>query len=104
LNPPNGMPDSYAPGTVGVALEAATNIALWAQLGINTGIRKKVRARQQAIREKVEAILQHLEFSETNCPDAQKQLAEIIGEKASGECMDLWRSSHSLASIPANGS
>ncbi len=103
LNPPDGVQDSYAPGIVGVVLEGATNLALLAQLGINRGIRNKVRARQQAIRDKVEAILHHLEFSETNCPDAQKQLSEIIGDKAAAECMDLWRSSHALASVPVTG-
>lgn len=103
LNPPDGVPDSYAPGIVGVVLEGATNLALLAQLGINRGVRNKVKARQRAIRDKVEGILHHLEFSETNCPDARQQLTEIIGDKAAGECMDLWRSSHTLASVPAPG-
>ena len=103
LNPPDGLPDSYAPGIVGLALEGATNVALWTKLGLNAGVRRKVRARQLAIRQRVESILHHLEFSETNCPDAQKQLAELIGEKAASECIDLWHSSHALASAPGAG-
>jgi hypothetical protein len=40
----------------------------------------------------------HLEFSETNCPDAQSQLGEIIGARAASDCIQLWRSSHATAS------
>lgn len=98
LNPPDGQPDSYAPGYIGLALEGAVGVALLARLGLNAGVRRKIRGRQLAIRQRVEAILHHLEFSETNCPDAQKELAEIIGDKAAAECIDLWRSSHAIAS------
>jgi hypothetical protein len=104
LNPPDGVQDSYAPGSVGVALETVTNVALIARLGLSYGLRKKVRQRQTEIRSKVESILQHLEYSQSNCPDARKQLTELIGEKAADECLSLWQSSHALASVPAAGS
>jgi hypothetical protein len=94
LNPPDGVPDSYIPGTIGLALEGATNLALWTRVGINASLHKKTKARQLAIRQRVESVLQHLEFSGANCPEAQKQLADIIGENAANECIDLWRSSH----------
>lgn len=100
LNPPDGVEDSYAPGTVGVALEGITNLALVARIGLNYRINKKVRARQAAIRRNIETVLEHLECSATNCPDAQKQLAQYIGDKAAAECIDLWQSSHGVASVP----
>ena len=103
LNPPDGIPDSYAPGIVGLALIGATNMALWTRFGLNGGLRRKIRARQLAISQRVESILHHLEFSETNCPDAQKELAEIIGERAASECIVLWCSSHAVASVPPAG-
>lgn len=102
LNPPDGMLENYTPGIIGIALEGATNVALWTRLGLNAGLHKKVKARQFAIRQKVEGILHHLEFSQTNCPEARKELAQIIGEKAATECIDLWRSSHRLASTDRN--
>jgi len=104
LNPPDGVQDSYAPGTIGVALETVTNVALWARLGLTSGLRKKIRQRQTAVAQEVEAILQHLEYSQSNCPDVKKQLIELIGEKAADECLSLWKSSHALASAPTAGS
>jgi len=103
LNPPDGIPDSYAPGIVGLALIGATNIAFWTRFGLNAGLRRKIRARQLVIRQRVESILHHLEVSATNCSEARKELAEIVGEKAASECIDLWTSSHAVASAPDAG-
>jgi hypothetical protein len=94
LNPPDGVADSYIPGTIGLVLESAINVALWTRLGLGAHFHKKIKTRQLAIRQNVEDILHHLEFSDANCPEAQKQLTEIIGENAASECIDLWRSSH----------
>lgn len=103
LNPPDGMPDSYVPGIAGVALEGVTGVALLARFGMNAGLRKKIRARQKQIRAQIEVLLQHLEFSQTSCPEAKKELTQYIGEKAAGECVDLWFSSHTVASLPQAG-
>jgi hypothetical protein len=100
LNPPDGLRDSYAPGIAGLALIGMTNIAIISRTGLNFGLRKKIRARQMAIRQRVETILNHLEYSEASCPEAQKELAEIIGDKAAEECIHSWTTSHAVAAVP----
>ena len=39
-------------------------------------------ARQLVIRNQVETILNHLEYLEAACPEAQADLVQIIGERA----------------------
>lgn len=99
LNPPPGIEDSYGPGTVGLALDGVTNIVFGTRAVINYRYHKKIKARQLVVRQHVEQILQHLEFSKTDCSEAQADLATLIGERASKECLQLWQSSH-LAAVP----
>ena len=99
LNPSDGMPDSYAPGITGLALEAGVLMVLAGGPLVQHKFRKQLKTRELAIRREVEAILQHLEFSRTNCEEAQKQLAALIGDRGARECIQLWQSSHQLASL-----
>lgn len=47
----------------------------------------------------MESILNHLEHSEAACPDAQIDLADIVGERAASDCIKLWQSSHTTAAL-----
>lgn len=102
LNPPAGISDSYLPGSIGLGLSGLINIFFDGNILVNWRLKSKIKARQIAIREHVEAILTHLEFSETNCPQAQSDLSEIIGQRAATDCIQLWRSSHATASVMKN--
>jgi len=97
LNPPAGQSDSYLPGSLGLGLSGVVNIGLNAQSLVNWRLTHKIRQRQAAVRLRVENILHHLEFSESSCPQAQSDLAEIIGPRAASDCIKLWQSSHALA-------
>jgi len=97
LNPPDGVPDSYAPGIVGLGLEAAVLMIFAGGPLVQHKYRKALKARQLAIRQEVEQILQHLEYSKTECSDAQKELANLVGDRGAQECVQLWQSSHRLA-------
>ena len=94
LNPDQGN-DSYLPGGLGLGLSGILNIALDGSMLINWRIKKKIKARQLVINEKVETLLNHLEYSDAYCPDAQRDLAEIIGTQGAADCLKLWRLSHS---------
>lgn len=100
LNPPDGHEDSYGPGCVGLALDAVTNITFGARTVVGHHYRKMMKARQLEVRQRVERLVEHLEYSKTDCSEAQAELATLIGERASKECLQLWHSSH-LASSPA---
>jgi hypothetical protein len=97
LNPPDDMPDSYVPGSIGLGLDGAINIALTSRILLKHRYHVRMRVRQDELREEVEAILKHLEFSETSCPEAQHDLARIIGDRGAQDCIVLWRSSHVIA-------
>ena len=99
LNPPAGIEDSCVPGSIGLTLDGLTNIVFTGQAVGTFGYRKKMKARQRKIKERVEALLNHLEFSETKCSEAQSELAELIGDRAAQECLQLWQSSHVTAAI-----
>jgi hypothetical protein len=100
LNPPSGIEDSYAPGTAGLALATVTNVVFGARTVVNHGFRKKMKERQLVIRQQVERLLEHLEYSKTDCSEAQGELATLIGERASKECLQLWQSSHLATTEP----
>jgi hypothetical protein len=100
LNPPAGQLDSYLPGSVGLGFDGLTNVVFAGQNILHWAIHKKIIARQREITKAVESVLEHMEYSETECPEAQKQLAELIGERAARDCEKLWRSSHVMASLP----
>jgi len=102
LNPPPPQFDSYLPGSIGLGFSGLTNVVFAGQNVIHWTLKKKIRARQKVLTQEVEAVLHHMEFSETECPEAQKQLAELIGDQAARECEKLWRSSHVMASLPSN--
>jgi hypothetical protein len=102
LNPAPGISDSYLPGGLGLGLSGLINIVFDGNLLVSWRLKSKIKARQIAIRDHVEAILNHLEFSETNCPEAQNELAGIIGPRAASDCIQLWRSSHATASAMKN--
>jgi hypothetical protein len=97
LNPPSGHEDSYGPGIVGTTLSTVTIMTFAARMYFNHKMQKDVQERQIAIRTQVESVLNHLERSDSKCPDAQKDLTELIGERASHEWLQLWQSSHQLA-------
>jgi hypothetical protein len=99
LNPPDGIEDSYVPGSIGLALDALTNIVFTGRTVANFGYKKKLKARQLAIKDHVETLLHHLEFSETKCSEAQTELATLIGDRGAQECLQLWQSSHVNGSI-----
>lgn len=97
LNPDPGMTDSYAPGIVGMSLDASASLIFGGRALFNSRYKKAMRARQVVVRRRVESILDHLEKSETACVQAQSDLSEIIGERAARDCIQLWQSSHALA-------
>jgi hypothetical protein len=94
LNPPAGQSDSYLPGSLGLGLSGLVNVVFDGSNLINWHLGKKIRARQLAVKGRVESILEHLEHSEAACPNAQRDLSEIIGERAASDCIKLWQSSH----------
>jgi hypothetical protein len=103
LNPPVGIEDSYAPGTAGLALATVTNVVFAGRVMAGHGYRKKMKERQLAIRQRVERLLEHLEYSKTDCNEAQAELSTLIGDRASKECLQLWQSSHlAITEPPAN--
>jgi len=101
LNPPDGVKDSYAPLNVGVALSGATMLVMAARLLAGHQLAKHIGQRQIQIRDRVQAILAHLESSQGHCASARTQLQDLIGERACNEWIQLWQSSHQLAD--ANG-
>jgi len=94
INPPAGKPDSSAPLYVGTALSGATLLTFATRLYFGNRYHKKIRAKQLAIKDQVEEILHHLEYSAAKCPEAKEKLTALIGERACGEFMQLWQSSH----------
>ena len=102
LNPPHGQSDSYLPGSLGLGLSGLVNVVFDSSLVVNWHLKKKIKARQLIVRQKVETILNHLEYSEATCPQAKIELAEIIGKRAADDCIQLWRSSHATSSAALN--
>ncbi len=98
LNPHPGHEDSYVPGILGVSLSAATILTFAARTCVNHVLVTQLTNRQIEIREQVETILGHLEHSETKCALAKKQLTDLIGQRACNEWVQLWDSSHQIAS------
>lgn len=97
LNPPDGHLDSYTAGIVGLGLSTMTMILLGGKPLVDLKYKKQFKAHQTEIRNRVEAILQHLEYSETKCSESQKELAELIGDRGAKDCIQLWQSSHQVA-------
>jgi len=100
LNPPAGHEDSYAPLEIGVPLSAVTLLAFMARTYCNHKLEREIVDRQMQIKKRVEGILHHMAHCQAACPDARKQLTELIGERACSEWVELWQSSHQLAMTP----
>src|SRR5262249_37817845 len=94
--------DSRVPGILGLVASGTTIGALVGQVYWNYHYRKKIKARQLAIKKEVEEILDELD-SNTDDTAAQGKLAELIGKRATREFMQLWQSSHVIASRPSTG-
>jgi hypothetical protein len=99
LNPPPGQSDSYLPGGLGVGMSGLVNVAFDVGIAANWHLNKKIKARQLVISQRVESILNHLEKSDAECPNAQADLTEIIGAHAAADCLKLWHSSHTYAAM-----
>jgi len=97
INPSPGHLDSYSPLIIGTALSAATLMVFAARMSLNHKLANQVSNRQFAIKAHVEAILAHMEASGAKCDAAKKELTALIGERACGEWVDLYQSSHQLA-------
>lgn len=101
INPPAGVPDSYAPLELGVALSSATILAFIARTYCNHNLEHHIVLRQLEIKARVESVLSHMEHCQAACPEARKQLIELVGERACREWVQLWQSSHQVAmSVP----
>ena len=90
--------DSPVPGILGITLSGATILTFVGRIYFNHRYNSKMKARQMALKQQIEAILSHLEYSEANCSDMRKELTTLIGQRATGEFLQLWQSSHQLAS------
>jgi hypothetical protein len=97
LNPQPGFEDSYTPGIIGVTLSSATLMTFVARMYFSRKIQTEVRDRQLGLKKRVETVLFHLEHSHADCADAQRELTELIGQRACHEWTQLWQSSHQLA-------
>lgn len=100
LRHPDGVPDSYLPTSLGLGFSGLFNVVFDSGLLFNWRLKSKIKTRLITIRNRVEIILDHLEYSQTACPQAQADLKEIIGERAASDCIQLWQSSHAIASVP----
>ncbi len=87
--------DSYLPGSLGLGLSSLMMLSFDGSMLMGWRLQKKLKVRQLAIKEKVEGLLNHLEFSASACPDAQKDLAEMIGQEGAADCLKLWGLAHS---------
>jgi hypothetical protein len=99
LNPPPPKLDSYQPGAIGVGMSGLTIVTFMGRAVFNNVLSKKMRERQLAIKHKVESILTQLEATHGENPEAQTDLIALIGERATNEWLQLWRSSNVVATM-----
>src|ERR1700729_4308042 len=78
LNPVDPSLDSFVPLIIGTALSSLTIMLIVAKTISNFVLVKQITNRQVAIKNHVEAILAHMESCGGNCPDAKKELTELI--------------------------
>jgi hypothetical protein len=93
LNPDQGN-DSYLPGSIGLGCSSLMTVAFDASILFNWRLSKKIKARQLAIEKHVYSIVDHLEYSQASCPDAQKELTEIIGPQGAADLIKMWQLGH----------
>jgi hypothetical protein len=99
LNPPDPKSDSYLPGAIGIGFSGMTILTFAGRTVLNQVIAKSLRNRQLEIKHQVESILAKIEESHGENPEAQAQLIALIGERASNEWLQLWRSSNVIATV-----
>jgi hypothetical protein len=99
LNPPPPQSDSYLPSALGVGFTGLTIVAFAGRTVLNQVLVKSLRNRQLDIKHRVEAILTKMESSHGDNAEAQSELVALIGERASNEWLQLWRSSNAIATI-----
>lgn len=99
INPPPGLHDSYQPLAIGTGLSGLTLVAFVGRAVLNHCLVKKMRNRQLVIKHQVEAILAQFESSHGDSTETQTELTRLIGERATNEWMQLWRSANVLASV-----
>ena len=99
LNPPDPKSDSYLPGALGVGFSGITILTFAGRTVLNQVIAKGLRKRQLEIKHQVESILAKIEDSHGENPQAQAQLISLIGERATNEWLQLWRSSNVIATV-----
>jgi hypothetical protein len=99
LNPPEPLHDSYLPGALGIGFSGITLVTFASRAAINHCLVKKMRVRQLAIKHQVETILTQFESSRGDNAGAQADLTTLIGERATKEWVQLWRSSNVLATV-----
>jgi hypothetical protein len=99
LNPPDPKSDSYLPGAIGVGFSGITILTFAGRAALNQVLAKNMRKRQLDIKHQVESILAKIEASHGENPEAQSELIALIGERATNEWLQLWRSSNVVASV-----
>ncbi len=104
LNPSDGHLDSYTPGIIGVSLSGATLLTFGTKIALTYKYQRQLKARQKELKQQVEKLLNHLEYSDSKCDEARKELTDLIGERATREFMQIWQSSHAVAAKPSNQS
>ncbi len=99
LNPQQGN-DTYLPGAIGIGMSGLTIATLITRGVINHHLAACMRNRQLAIKHKVEAILARLEQDNNQHDSNSKiELIELIGERATNEWLQLWRSCNAVATL-----
>jgi hypothetical protein len=99
LNPPPPKSDSYLPGGLGVGFAGLTLVTFAARTAINQVLAKQLRNRQLEIKHKVESILSRIESTQGEDPEARSDLIALVGQRATNEWLQLWRSSNVIASL-----
>jgi hypothetical protein len=99
LNPPPPRSDSYLPGAIGVGMSGLTIVTFAGRTVINHVLSKNMRERQLSIKHQVESILAQIESTHGENAEAQSELVALIGERATNEWLQLWRSSNVIATM-----
>ncbi len=98
LNPAQGN-DTYLPGAIGIGMSGLTIATFAGRAMINHHLAKCLRKRQLEIKHRVETVLAKLEQGEGQDNDSKKELVDLIGERATNEWLQLWRSANVIATM-----
>lgn len=88
-----GHKESLAPSVMGLVGSGATLLSIGAHVFFEHRYKKQIKARQQVINHQVLHILEDLEGG-INHELVQPKLVTLVGERASGEFLQLWRAAH----------